>query len=49
MSVYLKSSQQSTWAVAALKQMAFGEKVKIKYAKTFVRESKDEKKTNGPV
>ena len=47
--VYLKFSQQSTRAVAALKQMAFGEKVKIKYAKTFVGESKDKKKTNGPV
>ena len=39
--VYLKSSQQSTRAVATLKQMAFGEKVKIKYAKNIVEESKD--------
>jgi hypothetical protein len=30
--VYLKSSQESTRADATLKQMAFGEKVQIKYA-----------------
>jgi hypothetical protein len=29
---YLKFSQQSTRAVSTLKQMAFGEKVKNKYA-----------------
>ena len=39
--VYLKFSQQSTRAVATLKQMAFGEKVKDKYAKNFVEERRD--------
>jgi hypothetical protein len=29
--------------------MPLGEKAEIKYAKNFVEESKDNKKTNGPV
>jgi hypothetical protein len=41
--------QQSTTAVATLRQMPFGEKAKIQYAKNFVKDSKDKKKTNGPV
>ena len=41
--VYQKFSQQSTRAVATLNQMAFGEKVKNKYAKNFVEERKDKK------
>ena len=43
--VYLKSSQQSTRAIATLRQMPFGEKANIKYAENFVEESKD-KRTN---
>ena len=39
--VYLRFTQQSTRAVATLRQMSFGEKAKIKYAKNFVGESKD--------
>jgi hypothetical protein len=37
-------TQQSTRAVATLRQKPFGEKAKIKYAKNFVEESKDKKK-----
>ena len=46
--VSLKSSQQSTKAIVTLRQMPFGEKANIKYAKNILEESKD-KKTNGPV
>ena len=42
--VYLKYLQQSTWAITTLRQMPFDEKAKIKYAKNFVEESKDNKK-----
>jgi hypothetical protein len=44
-----KSLQQSTRAVALLKRMAFGEKVKNKYAKNSVEERKDRKKINGQI
>ena len=36
-------TQQSTRAVATLRQMRFGERANIKYAKNFVEESKDKK------
>ena len=36
----MKVSQESTRADATLKQMAFGEKVQIKYAQNIVEESK---------
>ena len=41
--VYLKFTQQSTRAVATLRQMPFGENAKIKYAKNIVGESKAKK------
>jgi hypothetical protein len=44
--IYLKSFRQLTRAVATLKQMAFGEKVKTIYAKNFVEERRD-KTING--
>ena len=36
-------TQQSTRAVATLRQMRFGERANIKYAKNFVEENKDKK------
>lgn len=41
-------TQQSTRAVATLRQMRFGERANIKYAKNFVEESKDKKTRMDP-
>jgi DNA integrity scanning protein DisA with diadenylate cyclase activity len=41
-------TQQSTRAVATLRQMRFGERANIKYANNFVEESKDEKNWMDP-